>query len=90
MTVTSIPIPMTKTEALIRVKKQVAGLGHSGLPKGTELHPVPSPQLETRTRQVAMSFSRYKLEMIDRKAKETGLTRSVFLARVAEEYRERP
>ena len=85
-----IPRPMVKTEALARLKKQAAALGLAGLPKGSEFHPVPAPRLETRTRQVAVSFSRYKLEMIDRKAKEAGLTRSGFLARAAEEYQLQP
>ena len=83
-----IPAPIGKGEAWQALEAQVAGFGRQ-LPEGTEIHPVPAPQLEMRTRQVAISVSQYKLDMIDRKAKDAGMTRSSFLTRAAEAYQPR-
>lgn len=84
-----IPAPSSKAEALERLREQYSGLGLGELPEGTELHPVPSPNLDMHTKQVAVSFSKYKLDMIDRKAKAAGMTRSGFLAAAASEYASR-
>lgn len=81
-----IPIPSSRAEALEKLRAQFAELGFGELPDGTELHPVPSPNLDMRTKQVAVSFSQYKLDMIDRKAKAAGMTRSGFLAAAASVY----
>lgn len=81
-----IPAPSPRAEALVKLREQVAGLGFGNLPEGTELHPVPSPNLDMRTRQVAVSFSKYKLDMIDRKARAAGMTRSGFLAAAASAF----
>ena len=81
-----IPPSSPRDAAFAKLKEQLAGLDIGELPTGTELHPVPAPQLETRPRQVAVSFSQYKLEMIDRKARAAGMTRSGFLAAAASAF----
>lgn len=81
-----IPPPSGKARAWEKLREQFAGLDMGPLPDGTELHPVPAPRMETRTRQVAVSLSQYKLDMIDRKAQAVGMTRSGFLVRAAEAY----
>ena len=65
----AIPAPSSREEALEKLREQYAELGFGALPEGTELHPVPSPNLDMRTKQVAISLSQYKLDMIDRKAR---------------------
>lgn len=82
----AIPAPSSREEALKALKMQHADLDMGAMPEGTELHPVPSPNLDMRTKQVSVSFSQYKLEMIDRKAREAGMTRSGFLAAAASAY----
>lgn len=81
-----IPIPSTKEEALSKLRAQYAELGFGTLPESAALHPVPAPSLDMRTKQVAVSFSQYKLDMIDRKAQAAGMTRSGFLAAAAQAY----
>lgn len=85
-----IPSPSSKDTALEKLREQYAELGFGSLPDGTELHPVPSPNLDMRTKQVAISLSQYKLDMIDRKAKAAGMTRSGFLAAAASAFEVRP
>jgi len=84
-----IPAPSPKEAALEKLREQYAGLGFGDLPEGTELHPVPAPNLDTQVRKIAVSFSQYKLDMIDRKAKAAGMTRSGFLAAAAGAYEAR-
>ena len=81
-----IPAPSGKEEALEKLRALYADLGFGELPEGTELHPVPSPNLDTHVRKIAVSFSQYRLDMIDRKAKAAGMTRSGFLAAAASAY----
>lgn len=81
-----IPVPSTKEKALLKLREQYIDLGFGTLPNSAALHPVPSPSLDMRTKQVAVSFSQYKLDMIDRKAKAAGMTRSGFLALAAQTY----
>ena len=81
-----IPAPSPKGEALEKLQEQYAGLGFGDLPQGTELHPVPSPNLDTQIKKIAVSFSQYRLDMIDRKAKAAGMTRSGFLAAAASAF----
>ena len=81
-----IPGPSSREVALEKLREQYAGLGFGDLPQGAELHPVPSPNLDAQVKKVAVSFSRYKLDMIDRKAKAAGMTRSGFLAVAAGAY----
>jgi len=83
-----IPTPSSKVEAMEKLRVQYAGLDLGELPEGTEIHPVPSPNLDTQIKKVAVSFSQYKLDMIDRKAKASGMTRSGFLAAAASAYEE--
>ena len=73
-----------------KLREQYAELGFGALPEGTELHPVPSPNLDMRTKQVAISLSQYKLDMIDRKARAAGMTRSGFLAAAASAFEAHP
>ena len=81
-----IPAPSSQEAALEMLAEQYAGLGLGELPKGTELHPVPSPNLDTQIKKVAVSFSQYKLDLIDRKAEAAGMTRSGFLAAAASAF----
>lgn len=84
-----VPCPSSKAKAMEKLQAQFAELGFGLLPEGTELHLVPAPNLDTHIRKVAVSFSQYKLDMIDRKAKALGMTRSGFLAAAASEYENR-
>ena len=81
-----IPAPSSKEEALEKLREQHVGLGFGELPQGTELHPVQSPNLDAQIKKVAVSFSQYRLDMIDRKAKAAGMTRSGFLAAAASAF----
>ncbi len=81
-----IPTPSGEAEAMLKFREQFAGLDMGLMPEGTVLHPVPAPELDTVTAKVNVSFSRYKLDMIDRKAKAAGMTRSGFLAAAATAY----
>lgn len=81
-----VPAPSSKAEAMVKLREQYAGLDLGELPEGTELHPVQSPNLDSQIKKVAVSFSQYKLEMIDRKAENLGMTRSGFLSAAASAY----
>lgn len=81
-----VPAPSSKAEAMEKLREQYAGLDLGELPEGTELHPVQSPNLDSQIKKVAVSFSQYKLDMIDRKAENLGMTRSGFLAAAASAY----
>jgi predicted RNase H-like HicB family nuclease len=83
-----IPQPGNRQEAWAALRMQFAGLDMGPLPDGVELHPIPVPEFEARVKKVAVSFSQYKLDMIDRKARDAGMTRSGFLARAAEAYQQ--
>ena len=82
----NIPSPSSKDGALEKLRVQYAGLGFGDLPQGTELHPVPSPNLNAQIKKIAVSFSQHKLDMIDRKAKAAGMTRSGFLSAAASAF----
>ena len=81
-----IPQPRSRQEAQKALHKQFAALKMGKLPEATELLPVPVPEFDTRVKKVAVSFSGYRLDMIDRKARALGLTRSGFLGTAAEAY----
>ena len=85
----AIPEPSARTEALVKFREQAASLDMGDLPAGTELYPVPAPRLDTQIRKIAVSFSQYKLDMIDRKARAAGMTRSGFLSAAASAYEAR-
>jgi len=53
------------------------------LPEGTLFQLVPAPELDLSPVRVTVSFKRYTLDMIDRKAEAAGMTRSGFLATAA-------
>lgn len=82
----AIPSPTSKEQALAKLREQYAGLDFGELPAGTELHPVQSPNLDTQIKKIAVSFSQYKLDQIDRKARAAGMTRSGFLAAAASAF----
>jgi predicted RNase H-like HicB family nuclease len=81
-----IPQPMGREDALEAFRRQYADLGIGPVPEGTEFFPVPVPEFDARVKKVAVSFSGYRLDMIDRKAKELGMTRSGFLGMAATAY----
>jgi predicted RNase H-like HicB family nuclease len=81
-----IPAPSSRETVLEKLRAESVELGFGDLPEGTELHPVPSPNLDTQIKKIAVSFSQYKLDLIDRKAKAAGMTRSGFLAAAASAY----
>lgn len=82
----ALPPPSGGDTAWERLRELFAGLDMGPLPTATELHPVPAPALDTTSKKVNVSFPAHKLEMIDRKAKAAGMTRSGFLAHAAEVY----
>ena len=81
-----IPAPSGYDAAWGALRKEVASYGLGPLPAGTTVHPVPAPALDMRTKQVAVSFKKYALDMIDRKAEAVGMTRSGFLHKAAEAF----
>lgn len=81
-----MPNATPKEDILQKLKEQYAELDLGELPPNTVLYPVPAPLLDMRTKQVAVSFSKYKLDMIDRKAQVVGMTRSGFLAAAASAF----
>ena len=81
-----IPAPSGYDDAWALLRTEYESLDLGPLPQGTIIHPVPSPDMDMRTRQVSVSFKKYVLDMIDRKAESAGLTRSGFLHKAAEAY----
>ncbi|MDR2056484.1 MAG: type II toxin-antitoxin system HicB family antitoxin [Desulfovibrio sp.] len=82
----AIPQAMDRENALEAFRGQYAGLGIGPLPDGVEFLPIPVPEFDVRVKKVAVSFSGYRLDMIDRKARALGMTRSGFLGTAAEAY----
>lgn len=82
----TIPTPSNKDDAMEKVKSYYATLGLGEMSKEALLFPVKAPMLDMRTKQIAVSFSKYKLDMIDRKAQALGMTRSGFLASAASSF----
>ena len=85
-----IPSPSDYEAAWEVLRNEVSTYGLGPLPEGTMMHPVPAPNLDMHTRQVAVSFKKYALDMIDRKAAAAGMTRSGFLARAAASFEMEP
>ena len=81
-----IPQPRNRQGAKDALRARFAALKMGQLPDATELLPVPVPEFDIRVKKVAVSFSGYRLDMIDRKAKALGMTRSGFLGAAAEAY----
>jgi len=81
-----IPPPSSREKAWTALRAEYESLGLGPLPESTWIHPVPAPDLDMRTKQVAVSFKKYALDMIDRKAEVAGMTRSGFLLKAAQEY----
>jgi predicted RNase H-like HicB family nuclease len=81
-----IPAPSGYDAALKKLWQRWKSFDIGRLPEGTTVHPVPAPDLDVRTKQVAVSFKKYALDMIDRKATELGMTRSGFLGVAAAAY----
>ena len=84
----AIPAPSSRTEALAAYAEQCASRGWS-VPEDAALQLIPAPQISAQQTRVNVSFKRYTLDMIDRKADASGMTRSGFLARAAEEFQAR-
>lgn len=80
-----IPEPSDYAEALRKSIADVESFGDSW-PEGALIQMVPAPELDVSPTRVSVSFKRYTLEMIDRKAEAAGMTRSGFLAAAANAY----
>ncbi len=81
-----IPIPSTRENAIIKLQEYYKELDLAELPEGTFFLPVKAPLLDTKIKQIAVSLSKYKLDMIDKKATRAGMTRSGFLVAAANAY----
>ena len=81
-----IPPPSGYETAWKKLRMECDSYDLGPLPDGVLVHPVPAPKLDMSTKQVAVSFKKYALDMIDRKAEAAGLTRSGFLYKAAEAY----
>lgn len=81
-----IPAPSSHKQAEKKLESLYQNLDLGELPEGTAVFPVFSPAIDTSIKKVAVSFSKYKLEMIDRKAHAAGMTRSGFLAAAASAF----
>lgn len=77
-----IPEPSLRDKAWEELQSYCAEL-EIELPEGTVFQLVPAPELDLSPIRISVSFKRYTLEMIDRKAEASGMTRSGFLAAAA-------
>lgn len=85
-----IPAPSSREAAW---EKYVAECAQDGedIPADAFMQLVPAPDISEQQARVNVSFKRYTLDMIDRKAEASGMTRSGFLAAAARAYEvERP
>lgn len=80
-----IPDPSGLEEAHAKLKKLCEEDGID-FPSAPLLQLVPAPDLDDSLVRVSVSFRRYTLNQIDRKAEEAGLSRSGFLAAAAATY----
>ncbi len=80
-----IPAPSDYAEALRKSIADVESFGDSWPPDAL-IQMVPAPELDVSPKRISVSFKRYTLEMIDRKAEAAGMTRSGFLAAAAAAY----
>jgi predicted RNase H-like HicB family nuclease len=80
-----VPAPSEYAEALRKAIADVESFGDTW-PEGAILQMVPAPELDVSPKRVSVSFKRYTLEMIDRKAEAAGMTRSGFLAAAANAF----
>lgn len=81
-----IPAPSTRDKAMQLLVEEYASLELGDLPVDTVLQLIPAPELDMRNKTISVSFRKYILDMIDRKAQSEGMTRSGFLAKAATEY----
>ncbi len=81
-----IPTPSTKEIAIQKLNEYYHQLELGNLPEETVFLPVKAPVLDTKVKQIAVSLSKYKLDMIDKKAQFAGMTRSGFLVAAASVY----
>lgn len=84
-----IPAPSGRAQAWEKFAAARASAGKA-IPEGTEVQLVPAPELSEQPTRVNVSFKRFTLEMIDRKAAAAGMTRSGFLAAAASAFEIRP
>lgn len=80
-----IPPPSSIDAALKRYATECEKDGEP-VPDGTFVQLVPVPAISEQQARVKVSFKRYTLDMIDRKAEAAGMTRSGFLAAAARAY----
>lgn len=79
-----IPEPSSLEEARAVMEKRFAEIGVTPFEIVWQL--VPAPDLSEQQARVNVSFKRYTLDMIDRKAEAAGMTRSGFLAAAARAF----
>lgn len=77
-----IPSPSLKESAWAKLVQNCQDLDIP-LPPETHFQIVPGPDLDDKNIRISVSFRKYALDMIDRKAEEEGMTRSGFLAKAA-------
>lgn len=81
--------PIPEPSSFVGAREKLCALcGDCGIcvPEDTPLQLVPAPELDSAPVRVSVSFRRYTLDMIDRRAEQAGMTRSGFLAAAASTY----
>ncbi len=81
--------PIPDPSDMAEVPQKLAELCHEcgiELPDSSLLQLVPAPDLNLSTVRISISLRKYALDMIDRKAKEAGMTRGAFLVEAAGAY----
>ena len=79
-----IPEPSPLEDAQAMLAERFAAIDVDGSDAVWQL--VPAPDISEQQARVNVSFKRYTLDMIDRKADAAGMTRSGFLAAAARAY----
>lgn len=80
-----MPAPCGLSEAKERIRKEVEGLGET-LAEDCIFQLVPAPDASLSPVRISATFPQVTLDIIDRKAKARGMSRSGFLAAAAEAY----
>jgi predicted RNase H-like HicB family nuclease len=78
-----IPEPSSLDEAKVKIAESFAAIDVDPVDAVWQL--VPAPDISEQQTRVNVSFKRYTLNMIDRKADAAGMTRSGFLGAAARE-----
>ncbi|MCL2791289.1 MAG: type II toxin-antitoxin system HicB family antitoxin [Desulfobulbus sp.] len=74
-----LPEPSGRAEVWVKFEADCASMSEP-VPDGSFLQMVPAPDLDASSVRINVSFKRYLLDRIDRKATAAGMTRSGFLA----------